>query len=201
MVSRFSAISFCAKISLPYIHRKTVLSDPPGPAAQSGEGVEKIAFIDLEASGLGAQSWPIEAGWCFVGKAPETMLIKPADSWSMAAWDPNAEALHGLSIDAIKKSGRTVKEICDALNQALEGAAVYSDAPDWDGFWLYRLFSAASERMRFTLSDFADLFVDVPQQAVAAAVEKANEAAPHRHRARDDVLHMKMIFDLATGVC
>jgi len=163
--------------------------------------LNKIAFLDLEASGLGAASWPIEVGWCFEGGEPETMLIRPAEDWPLDAWDESAEALHGLAFDALKASGSSVGEVCERLNLALDGAAVYSDAPDWDGFWLYRLFAAARIRRRFSLSDFGDLFSGLAPEAVSAAVEKAKINAPHRHRAREDVLHMKTIFDLATANC
>ncbi len=163
--------------------------------------MNKIAFLDLEASGLGAASWPIEVGWCFEGGEPETMLIRPADDWSQDAWDKNAEALHGLTFDSLRASGLPIGEVCNRLNQALEGVAVYSDAPDWDGFWLYRLFAAARVRQRFSLSDFGDLFSGLTPETIAAAVGKAKIAAPHRHRAREDVLHMKTIFNLATANC
>ncbi len=163
--------------------------------------MEKITFLDLEASGLGPSSWPIEVGWCFDGGKPETMLIHPADEWSREAWDDHAASLHGLAYDALKASGLPIDEVCTRLNQALEGAAVYSDAPDWDGFWLYRLFAAARARQCFSLCDFGDLLSGLPPQTVAAAVAEAKISSPHRHRAREDVLHMKKIFDLATAGC
>ncbi len=163
--------------------------------------MEKIAFLDLEASGLGPASWPIEVGWCFDGDAPETMLICPAEEWPREAWDDHAASLHGLAHDALTESGLAVGAVCERLNQVLEGAAVYSDAPDWDGFWLYRLFAAAGARQRFSLCDFGELLSDLPPQAVAAAVAEAKILSPHRHRAREDVLHMKKIFDLATAGC
>jgi hypothetical protein len=163
--------------------------------------VEKIVFIDLEASGLGPASWPIEVGWCFDGGAPETMLIRPDGEWPHEAWDDQAARLHGLAYDGLEASGLPVGEVCAHLNLTLEGAAVYSDAPDWDGFWLYRLYAAAGVRQRFSLCDFGDLLTGLPPQAVEAAVAEAKISSPHRHRAREDVLHMKKIFDLATAGC
>ena len=66
----------------------------------------QIAFIDLEASGLGPQSWPIEIGWGFVGWQPRAMLVKPADAWSMKAWEKSAEELHQISIDQLLREGK-----------------------------------------------------------------------------------------------
>ena len=155
-----------------------------------------IAFIDLEASGLGAESWPIEVGWCFPDSAPRAQLIRPEPGWKDDAWDPKAQALHGVAREELMRAGAAPKEVCAALNDALRGAKVYSDAPDWDGFWLYRLYQAAKMRQTFELWDFRDLFAHLPPQVVREAAQKAAVAAPHRHRASDDVLHMQALYAL-----
>ena len=159
--------------------------------------MSKIAFIDLEASGLGSMSWPAEVGWCFEGGKPEAHLIAPAPEWSEEAWSKEAEALHGLSIDKLKKSGKPIRDICKKLNAALGEAQVYSDAPDWDSYWLYRLFSSGGVRQQFTLKYFGDLLGGVSKEEIKAIMNRASEIAPHTHRAREDVLHMKAIFELA----
>ncbi len=87
--------------------------------------------------------------------------------------------------------------MCNRINETLRGRAVYSDAPDWDGFWLYRLFSAAKIRQQFALHDFAELFAAASPEAFAAAKASADQTAPHRHRAKEDVLHMRALFELA----
>lgn len=161
--------------------------------------MKKIAFIDLEASGLSAASWPIEVGWCFAGRAPETMLIRPVEEWPDAAWEEKAEALHGIRRDLLQSDGVAPSHVCARMNAALAGAAVYSDAPDWDGFWLYRLFAAAGEKQAFALADFASLLARYPADKVRAAMEKAALLAPHRHRAHEDVLHMKTVYELASA--
>lgn len=154
----------------------------------------KIAFIDLEASGLGADSWPIEVGWCFPEGDPCALLIQSAKGWKDDAWDPKAETLHGISREMLATSGEAPEKVCAALNAALEGVKVYSDAPDWDGFWLYRLYQAANMRQAFELWDFRDLFADMSPEAIQAASAKASGVAPHRHRASDDVLHMQTLY-------
>ncbi len=156
--------------------------------------MQKVAFIDLEASGLGPASWPIEAGFCFAEGAPESWLIRPMPDWAQSAWDKKAETLHGIDIDALAKTGRPVDEVCERLNQALKEAVVYSDAPDWDEFWLYRLFSAAGMRQAFKLSDFNEVFAGASPHRIKSAIDQAVADAPHRHRASEDVLHMRMIY-------
>ena len=158
--------------------------------------LEDIAFIDLEASGLNAQSWPIEVGWCFLEGAPTAHLVKPDSDWSLDAWDEKAEALHGVSQSVLLKKGLEPEQICLALNEALKDKKVYSDAPDWDGFWLYRLFKATKIRQAFELSDFQEFFSDMEMDEIDALRNEASRLAPHNHRATDDVLHMRMLHRL-----
>ena len=158
--------------------------------------MEKIAFIDLEACGLGPASWPIEVGWCFENGEAEAVLIKPDAAWSLDIWDKTAEALHGLSIDEVTRNGAPAEDVCIRLNKTLAGFSVYSDAPDWDGFWLYRLFEAAGIKQQFALADFSDVFVEMAEEKKLAILEEASKLAPHRHRAGADVLHMKEVYAL-----
>lgn len=127
------------------------------------------------------------------------MLIKPAEHWSDAAWDPDAEALHRLSRTKLDKKGLAPTKVCEAMNAALAGAAVYSDAPDWDGFWLYRLFDAAKMRRSFDLLNFADLLAPVSPGAFQSAKAVAQKKTPHKHRAKDDVLHMRTLYGLVSA--
>lgn len=158
--------------------------------------MDEIAFIDLEASGLGASSWPIEVGWCMAKGAAEARLIKPAPDWPLDAWDDNAETLHGISIDELARRGDRVEDVCIRLNDALKGLRVYSDAPDWDGFWLFRLFSAADMPQEFSLIDFGKIFSGMARRDIDALIAIAAKTAPHRHRAREDVMHMRTVFEL-----
>ena len=159
--------------------------------------MQTIAFIDLEASGLGARSWPIEVGWCKLTGEPQSFLIKPVSDWSMDQWDDDAEQLHGIKRAALDVEGEAPKLICQALNASLKDCVVYSDAPDWDGFWLYRLYEACDEKQAFSLSDFRDLFVDTEPKDLGELIARATKTAPHTHRATDDVLHMRALHRLA----
>ena len=159
----------------------------------------KIAFIDLEASGLGADSWPIEVGWCFPEGPPRAFLVRTEPEWKDAAWDPKAEALHGVSRKELARAGASSQDVCNALNEALGGVRVYSDAPDWDGFWLYRLYQAAKIRQAFEIWDFRDLFIHLSPEEIRDAVAKASALAPHRHRASDDVLHMQTLYSMTAS--
>lgn len=161
--------------------------------------LKDIAFIDLEASGLSARSWPIEAGWCFVDGAAQAMLIRPDETWSLDDWDEDAQALHGVAHETLLKKGAPVKEVCEKLNAALAGKQVFSDAPDWDGFWLYRLFQAAKLRQQFVLSDLALCFSSASPEEMDAYIEKADRIAPRTHRAIPDALHMRALYELTAS--
>ncbi len=161
---------------------------PDGPSA---------AYIDLEASGLGDRSWPIEIGWAINGGEPESFLIRRHEDWPLAAWDPKAEELHGLSIEVLHEDGLDVVGACKRLNDALAGLTVYSDAPDWDGYWLYRLHTTARMRQTFKLAHFAELMPEISLTDKLMLVAKTNALAPHTHQAADDVRHMQVLHALA----
>lgn len=163
------------------------------------QGGERLAFIDFEASGLGARSWPIEVGWAFEDGAGESFLVSPAPDWSMEFWDPKAERLHGISALMLSDLGVSAAAACDRIGAALGPCAVYSDAPDWDGFWLMRLYDAAGQRPPIRLRDFRQLMPDLTAEARAAFLQRADRLAPRRHRAAEDALHLATLYKLAAG--
>lgn len=162
---------------------------------------KKAAFIDLEASGLGDKSWPIEVGWGFVEGNPRAMLIRPHETWRRSEWDPDAEALHGISVAELERDGAEPRDVCRILNTALGGSTVYSDALDWDGFWLYRLYSVGRAKPAFALKDFAEVIRPLPSEIIATLVARADAEAPRRHRAGSDVAHMQALYRMALGGC
>lgn len=159
------------------------------------------AFIDLEASGLGSRSWPVEVGWAIGEGEPVAMLIKPDKTWTDDAWDPAAQALHGLDRAALERDGVCVQEACAALNAAFQDAEVYSDAPDWDGFWLFRLYSAAGMRQSFSLHDYGTLMRRLAGGREEELFHRASRLAPRRHRAADDARHLQTLYRLAMESC
>ena len=160
-------------------------------------GKSPVVYIDLEASGLGDRSWPIEVGWASGKDQPQSLLIAPHPDWPISAWDDKAQALHGLSIEHLKRNGLDPVQACKHLNNALAGETVYSDAPDWDGYWLYRLHQAARMKQTFKLAHYAELMPVIDLNDKMALVAQANAAAPHTHRAGEDVRHMQILHALA----
>ena len=158
---------------------------------------EGVAFIDVEASGLGPYSWPIEVGWGFHGQSPRSVLIRPAEGWSMQAWEKPAESLHRIRPDRLLAEGRDPLDVALGLNAALGQATVYSDAPDYDSFWLFRLYDAAGVRPNYRLADLGDLLRPLWRGAASDLDAQASETAPHTHRAADDVRHLQAMYEIA----
>lgn len=107
------------------------------------------SIIDIEASGFGAHSYPIEIGVVREDGGKFCQLVKPYESWTH--WEPEAQALHGLSREHLLKHGHEGREVCVALNEFLQGRTVYSDGWVVDHPWLIKLFSAAGVPMRFEI--------------------------------------------------
>ena len=142
-------------------------------------------FIDLEASGFGAGSYPIEVGLVLPDGETYCTLIVPEPDWRH--WDSGAEKIHGIARELLVRHGRSAHEVATELNRRLHGLTVYSDAWYHDYNWLSRLFDAAESAPRFKLEDLrlllkpgeADQFDTVKAQVMV-------DLNLQRHRASND---------------
>ena len=82
----------------------------------------RVAILDIEASALGAGSYPIEVGVALVQGGPKLIetgarIIRPTPSWRKSGtWSPASEAVHGLSVETLNQHGHDPSEVCDWLN-------------------------------------------------------------------------------------
>jgi hypothetical protein len=158
---------------------------------------ESPVFYDCEASGL--EGFVIEIGWAFTppggGKIVSAgYLVRPAPDWEIdASWDPNAEALHGVSLDHLLKHGRPAWEVARTMNRALAGRELFSDSPK-DELWTRQIFDEAGVDPTFTLRRMdANVLLE---RAIAdrgfdlARYRRVKEEAERhrRHRAKADAL-------------
>ena len=142
-------------------------------------------IIDIEASGFGRGSYPVEIGYYMPDGTAYCTLIRPADDWHH--WDAEAESVHGISRDLLAARGKPALEVCQALNRQLRGQTVYCDAWAYDYVWLSRLFDAADRVPAFQLKDLRDLLGDCEKNlwhATRATVEVRLQL--RRHRASGD---------------
>ena len=104
--------------------------------------------IDIEASGLGSNSYPIEIGIVLNnGKTYET-LIAPSSHWTH--WDDDAEKLHGITRHQLLRQGKPAKLVCLELNNLCYGKRLYSDCWVYDSAWLNTLYGQAGIAMTFS---------------------------------------------------
>ncbi|MBL0088853.1 MAG: hypothetical protein IPP44_20135 [Ideonella sp.] len=142
-------------------------------------------IIDVEASGFGAGSYPIEVGFVLPGGRGQCTLICPEPEWTH--WDDGAAQLHGITRDAALQHGQPVAEVARMLNQALTGRTVYTDAWSHDYSWLNLLFETAGLTQRFKLEHLRALLDDAQLERLDQAKREARVALQvQRHRASGD---------------
>ena len=107
-------------------------------------------IVDVEASGFGCESYPIEVGLALEQGKKFCRLISPAPDWSH--WDDEAEKVHQVSRDTLELYGRPMREVALELNALLAGKTLYSDCWVVDKPWLSTLFNAAGVKMSFNVS-------------------------------------------------
>jgi len=124
----------------------------------------RLVVLDLEASALGKGSYPIELGIAIIEGATNPIqtwssLIKPTEDWEThGLWSPHSQAVHRITIEELRREGRSIHTLCDTLNALLHPAvAVVTDAPMYDQVWLDRLFDAAGKMQQFVTYDFERL--------------------------------------------
>ncbi len=142
-------------------------------------------IIDVEASGFGGTSYPIEIGVALDGGRRFCTLIKPAPSWTF--WSEQAESVHGISRQQLATFGKPVPEVAALLNDMLAGYTLYTDGWVVDKPWLITLFHEAGQDMQFRVS-MLDMILSESQMALWHATKRQVQKEAHlvRHRASHD---------------
>lgn len=150
-------------------------------------------IIDIEASGFGRHSYPIEVGVVLPDRRLVCNLIKPAAHWTF--WDREAEAIHGIPRQLLLERGEPAEKVAERLNRLLQGRTVYSDAWGHDLSWLGKLYDQAGMRQRFTLESLRRLIGEqqLPHwHPTKAAVMQ--ELKLNRHRASTDAMILQETY-------
>jgi len=135
----------------------------PAPAARGPDPRTPPAIIDLEASGFGRASYPIEVGYILGDGSTFCTLVRPAPGWTH--WDPAAEAVHHISRELLERHGKPPLEVARLLNERLRGQTLYSDAWGHDFAWLSVLFEEAGVVPLFRIDSLRKV-LDEQQAAV-----------------------------------
>jgi hypothetical protein len=141
--------------------------------------------LDVEASGFGRDSYPIEVGYVLADGSTYCSLIRPEPGWTH--WDPAAQRVHHVSRDLLQSRGRDVREVARHLNDQLSGMTLYCDGWANDYTWVAVLYEAAGMVPAFKLDNLRALLTD--REAAHWHVVKqqvATEMRVQRHRASAD---------------
>lgn len=162
---------------------------------QSGQSTPCI--IDIEASGFGTSSYPIEIGVVRDDGERFCRLIKPYPEWQY--WDKKAEALHGISRETLLQFGVPGRDICCELNQFLNGKQVYSDGWVVDNPWLIKLYAHAGMSMTFKLSALEYILSESQMQRWQQVRQTVQTNSNHpRHRASADAEVIQQTYKLTS---
>ncbi len=162
--------------------------------ASNSTEVILFAFIDVEASGFGSASYPIEVGCVYPDGIGYCSLIIPEPDW--LHWDEGAEKVHGIPREVLFLRGRTPHDVAMELNEKLSGKRVVTDAWYHDYNWIQRLFVAAAAVPRFELIDLRELLDE--EKAARWESTKAEVQAElnlKRHRASHDARVLQMTYN------
>ena len=152
---------------------------------------ELPCVLDIEASGFGRHSYPIEIGYVLPDGRAACMLVRPAPDWTH--WDPSAEHIHGITRDTLLAHGRLARDVARALNRDLAGLTVYCDGWAHDYAWLAALYEAVEMSPAFRLESVGALL----DEACLAQLDQARrdalrEMGLSRHRASNDARALQL---------
>ena len=157
------------------------------------DDVNTPIIIDVEASGFGVGSYPIEVGFVLPDGSPNCFLIAPLEEW--VHWDQGAEKIHGIQRQTIVSHGRPIQEIAQLLNEQLADTIVYSDAWGNDSSWLGLLFHSAGVAQQFRLESIRAL---LNERQIERWHETRNEVqlelGLERHRASSDARVLQQTY-------
>lgn len=154
--------------------------------------MKEIGIIDIEASGLHFDSYPIEVAVRLRGEC-RSWLIKPEPGWQY--WCSTAESMHGISREELLQDGLPAIEVVNQLNAFLTESDVvlYSDAHRWDSDWIDTLYYAVKAEKPFYVDSIYDVMGnDKTDQFNQYFAQIAKSGKYRHHRAADDV---QMIYE------
>jgi len=150
-------------------------------------------IIDLEASGFGRGSYPIEVGFARPDGSVAARLIKPEPEWTH--WSADAEEVHGISRQQLESEGFTAREVAAWLNEELQGKTVYSDSWGFDSSWLALLFHEAGCLQGFRIDTLNKLLTEQQLASWGRIKQQVlDDLKLMRHRAADDAFMLHKTY-------
>ena len=119
--------------------------------------LNEVVFLDLEASSLEPDGWPIEIGLTWIDELDELVtwssLIRPHPSWNIAAWCADAEVIHRLTQADLSVS-RPAEDVAAEANAMIADRLMISDGRKADARWLDQLLATAGRHREMPILDF-----------------------------------------------
>lgn len=134
-----------------------MVSIPPRP----------VSFLSVVSCGYASTAWPIEVAWGFGTGPVRSMLLVPAEEWSLLAWDKHCEGGHRIALEMLVREGKKALDAALVLNAALGQSTVYAHDPKTDSLWLYKLYKSAKVDPNFQLEPSAIDVEALPARATA----------------------------------
>jgi hypothetical protein len=161
--------------------------------------IKNPCIIDVEASGFGGASYPIEVGVVLNDGKTYCTLILPSPDWKY--WDESAEKMHRISRDILETYGTPIDDVADKLNDLLNGLTLYSDGWVVDKPWLITLFHTAGKPMKFDISPI-EMILSEEQMAIWQMTKDniIKNMNLVRHRASYDAWIIQETFRQTLGV-
>jgi hypothetical protein len=151
------------------------------------------SILDVEASGFGRGSYPVEVGYVLDDGDSQCLLVRPEADWNH--WSPAAEGLHCITRADLVEHGLPSAVVAGELNRQLCGRTLYTDAWGHDYSWLAMLYAAAGRAPTFRLESLHSLLTD---SEIARWPELKEQVATvlglPRHRACADARLLEATF-------
>lgn len=117
----------------------------------------EVVFLDLEASSLAQDGWPIEIGLTWIDELDELVswasLIRPHASWPPERWCPQSEALHGIEREDLKTAS-VAEDVAQEVLRMIAGRTMVAEAPKSSRSWLDQLLAVADLERETAVLDF-----------------------------------------------
>jgi len=170
-------------------------------------------FLDVEASSLNKNSYPIEIAWSDSLGNIECHLINPyaIDTWT--DWDYESQQIHGLSRKTCREQGVHPKWLCDKMSDSIRpNETIYADGGSFDEYWVDTLYGAGSKlgfaQFRIVHSD--SIMMDELKKTEKSTIKRFNlfeelkrearEIVIDRHRATVDVQYLIELYRLCQNL-
>lgn len=156
-------------------------------------------IIDIEASGLHFDSYPIEVAVRLRGVC-KSWLIKPEPEWQY--WCSTAESIHGISREQLFRDGLPATKVVKELNAFLaeSDTILYSDAHRWDNDWVDTLYYAVKTEKPFYVDSIYDVIgKDKAEEFDNCFTQLAQSGKYRHHRAAGDVQMIYEAYCYVTG--